>query len=174
MRLCAKQNQQLIILQNLNYLLYMTTTNPSRYLCRPLLKLDGKDAPAELMKDLLQISLEESLHLPAMFTIVVHNTYLPGRNQDRTWRHEKLFKLGDRLTIGFAASTTEAQAFSEEIANYLIDGEITAIEVNFTSKSEAHIVIRGYDVSHRLHRGRYNRSFLNETDSDIVKKLLKK
>lgn len=27
--------------------------------------------------------------------------------------------------------------------------------------------VRGYDISHRLHRGRYNRSFLNETDSGM-------
>lgn len=44
------------------------------------------------------------------------------------------------------------------------------MEVHFNEKSEADIIVRGYDISHRLHRGRYNRSFLNETDSDIVKK----
>lgn len=148
-----------------------TTENTSRYLCRPLVQIAGKNASPELIKDLLQVSIEESLHLPGMFMLVVHNSYLPARSQDEPWRHEKLFKIGEKVRLGFAASTTEAQAFSEEIEAYLIEGEITAIEVNFTNKSEAHIVVRGYEVSHRLHRGRYNRSFLNESDSDIVRKI---
>lgn len=117
------------------------------------------------------MSVEESLHLPAMFMLVVHNSYLPARSQDEPWRNEKYFKIGDKLKLGFAASTTEASVFNEEAEDYLIEGEITAIEVHFTNKSEAHIVVRGYDVSHRLHRGRYNRSFLDQTDSDIVRKI---
>ena len=64
-----------------------TTEKQSLYLCRPLLQLAGKDAPSELIKDILQISVEESLHLPGMFTLVIHNSYLPGRLQDEAWRH---------------------------------------------------------------------------------------
>ncbi len=145
----------------------------SRYLCHPLLQFSSgqnwKDAPPELIKDLLQITVEESLHLPGMFTLVVHNSYLPGRSQDEPWRHEHFFEIGKKLRLGFGASTTEAAAFKQEAEEYLIEGEITAIEVHFTKQSEAPIVVRGYDISHRLHRGRYNRSFLNKTDGDIVR-----
>lgn len=78
------------------------------------------------------------------------------------------------ISIGFTASTTEDRAFQEVLKEpSLIEGEITAMEVNFVEESKAHIVVRGYDVSHRLHRGRYNRSFTNTTDSDIVKKIAK-
>ncbi|NER85406.1 MAG: phage late control D family protein, partial [Leptolyngbya sp. SIO1D8] len=49
--------------------------------------------------------------------------------------------------------------------------EITAIETHFTKQTQAPILIRGYDISHRLHRGRHNRSFQNKTDSDLVKEL---
>lgn len=143
-----------------------------RYLSHALLQFSSgqkwEDAPEELIKDLLQINVEESLHLPAMFTIVVHNSYLPSREKDKPWRHEHFFKIGNKLRVGFSASTTEAVAFSQGAEGYLIEGEITGIEVHFTNKSEAPIVVRGYDVSHRLHRGRHNRSFLNKTDSDIV------
>jgi phage protein D len=34
------------------------------------------------------------------------------------------------------------------------------------------VIVRGYDISHRLHRGRYNRSFQNMTDTDVVKKII--
>jgi hypothetical protein len=130
--------------------------NETLYRCRPLLKIGGSDAPPELIKDLLQISVEESLHLPSMFMLVVHNTYVSARQQDKPWINEQYFKIGEKLSLGFISSTTEASVFRKsEEDDYLIrDGEITAIEVHFTNKSEAHIIVRGYDVSHRLHRGR--------------------
>ncbi|MEH2381754.1 MAG: VgrG-related protein [Nostoc sp.] len=156
----------------------MPNATASRYICRPLIKISSgaawSDAPPELMKDIMQITVEESLHLPAMFTLVVHNSYLPTSSdtQNQPWRHEDAIAIGNKIKIGFSSSTTEDNAFKQEGIGYLIEGEITGIEVHFTNKSEAPIIIRGYDISHRLHKGRYNRSFLNETDSDIVKKIV--
>ena len=49
------------------------------YAAKPNLEIDGKSAPEELMNDILQISVEESLHLPGMFTLVINNPYLSGR-----------------------------------------------------------------------------------------------
>jgi phage protein D len=145
----------------------------SLYLSQPKLELGGQAASPELMKDLLQITVEESLHLPAMFTLVVHNSYIPTveRGEYQPWRHEKLFEIGKKVKIGFVSSTTQDGHFQKKLDDYLMQGEITAMEVHFNEKSEAHIIIRGYDISHRLHRGRYNRSFLNKTDSDIVKQI---
>ncbi|MBR8840244.1 MAG: VgrG-related protein [Stigonema ocellatum SAG 48.90 = DSM 106950] len=153
-------------------------SNDSLYLCEPKIQFSSggqswENGSPELIKDLLQITIEESLHLPAMFTLVVHNSYLPtsDRAEYQPWHHEKLFEVGKKVKLGFISSTTQDQSFKKEFDDYLIEGEITAIEVHFNEKSEAPIVIRGYDISHRLHRGRYNRSFLNVTDSDIVKKI---
>ena len=151
------------------------------YVSQPKLQFDDgqgwQDAPPKLSEDLLQITVEESLHLPAMFTLLVHNSYIPAakesREDRRTWRNEKYFKIGGKIKIGFTSSTNLDINFKEEFKDSLIEGEITAIEVNFNEKSEAPIIVRGYDISHRLHRGRYNRSFLNETDSDIIKKIAK-
>ena len=150
-------------------------SNKGLYLSLPKLELDGQEASPDLIKDLLQITVEESLHLPAMFTMVVHNSYLPTSNKSeyQPWRHEKLFEIGKKVKIGFIASSTQDPTFEKEEEGYLIEGEITAIEVHFNNKSEAPIIVRGYDNSHRLHRGRHNRSFLNNTDSDIVRKIVK-
>ena len=136
------------------------------------------DAPPDLVKDILQISIEESLHLPAMFSLVIHNSYIPTNDRDnqKPWRYstgQNYFEIGNKLRLGFAASTTGDSHFQKDSKEFLIEGEITAIEAHFNEKSEAPIIVRGYDISHRLHRGRYNRSFLNETDSDIVKKIAK-
>jgi uncharacterized protein involved in type VI secretion and phage assembly len=156
-----------------------TEVKESLYLCRPHLQFSAgkgwEQADAELMKDILQITVEESLHLPAMFTLMVHNSYLPTneRSQHKPERHEKLFEIGKKIRLGFISSTTEDSNFKKEEEEFLIEGEITGIEIHFNEKSEAPIIIRGYDIAHRLHRGRHNRSFLNETDADIVRKIAK-
>jgi phage protein D len=153
------------------------------YLSEPKLQFskgaNWEMATPELIKDVLQISIEESLHLPAMFSLVIHNSYVPtsDRDQNQPWRYSKnghdLFEIGTKLRLGFVSSTTRSNDFKSESEDFLIEGEITAIEAHFNEKSEAPIIVRGYDVSHRLHRGRYNRSFLNQTDSDIAKKIAK-
>ena len=142
------------------------------YRALPTLEIDGQQAPSNLMEDILQIIVEESLHLPGMFTLVLQNDYFPGRNQDQTWRHQDLLQIGKSVKIGFTSSTTESKDYSKDHKNTVMDGEITAIETFFSEKSQAPVIVRGYDVGHRLHRGRYNRSFQNMTDSDIVKKVI--
>ncbi|BCL35114.1 VgrG-related protein [Nostoc sp. MS1] len=145
----------------------------SLYLSEPKIQIEGQNASPELMKDLLQITVEESLHLPAMFTLVIHNSYLTtvNRSEYKEWRHDKLFKIGKEIKIGFISSTTQDRNFKDKLENFLIEGEITGIETHFNEKTEAPVIVRGYDISHRLHRGRYNRSFLNQMDSDIVRKI---
>ena len=142
-----------------------------RYVAKPNLEIDGKEASDDLMEDILQITVEESLHLPGMFTLVIQNAYSPGRKEDKPWKHQDLFAIGKPIKIGFSSSTTASHEFEQEEKGYVLEGEITAMETHFTSGSQAPIIIRGYDVSHRLNRGRYNRSFQNMKDSDIVNKI---
>ncbi|KYC42250.1 type IV secretion protein Rhs [Scytonema hofmannii PCC 7110] len=141
------------------------------YRALPILEIEGKKNPPTLMEDILHISVEESLHRPGMFTLIIQNDYYPGRNEDKPWRHKNLLQIGKSVKIGFNSSTTESPDFVDENPGQILEGEITAIETNFTNKSQAHFIVRGYDYSHRLHRGRYNRSFVNKTDSDIVKQI---
>ncbi|NJR51594.1 MAG: VgrG-related protein [Leptolyngbyaceae cyanobacterium CSU_1_3] len=136
------------------------------------LEIDGKKAPKDLMNDILQIMVEESLHLPGMFTLVIQNEYSSSREQDKPWRYQDLLQIGKVIKLGFISSTTESKSFSEAHQENILEGEITAIEAHFNEGTQAPIVVRGYDVAHRLHRGYHNRSFQNMTDSDIVKKVV--
>ena len=143
-----------------------------KYVSQPILKIDGNAASDDLLNDILQISIEESLHLPGMFTLVIRNDYFSSRDNENPWLHDETFTIGKPIQIGFSSSTTEDADFSDAKSGILLSGEITAIEAQFNSESQAPIIVRGYDVSHRLHRGRYNRSFQNMKDSDIVKKII--
>ena len=140
------------------------------YRAIPSLKIDGKEPPKELMEDILQLVVEESLHLPGAFTLVIQNDYFTGRG-DKPWRYQDILQIGKTVTIGFTGSTTDSQDFSKDNQGQLIEAEITAIEAHFSGKSQAPIIVRGYDTCHRLHRGQHNRSFQNMTDTDIVKKI---
>ncbi|MEB3233621.1 MAG: VgrG-related protein [Leptolyngbyaceae bacterium] len=151
---------------------------PSRYISEPIIQIDGRTPPDEIMaallEDLLQLSVEESLHRPGMFTLVVRSPYFPGQAEESNLRdkYESFFKIGQVVKIGFKSSTTESVEFDDQIEGTVIEGEITAMETHFTSGAQAPLIIRGYDVSHRLHRGRHNRSFQNYTDSDIVSEVV--
>ncbi|MEL6460595.1 MAG: VgrG-related protein [Cyanobacteria bacterium J06621_15] len=165
------------------------------YRSLPQVYIDEKEAPQDFMDDIIQISVEESLHRPGMFVLVIQNDYHPGSDKDNPWRYKQFLQIGKFIKIGFTHSlkmdddaeeknknkdkdkedTAKSNNDAEDKNDYenLIEGEITAIETSFNDKSQAPIVVRGYDVSHRLYRGRYNRSFQNVTDSDIVKKIVK-
>ncbi|HLO88381.1 MAG TPA: VgrG-related protein [Nostocaceae cyanobacterium] len=144
----------------------------ANYASQPKLLIDGSEAPKDLMEDLLELSVEESLHLPGAFTIVIRNDQGPGKTEDKLWKHQGLFAIGKKIKIGFTSSTTDNQEYSQEDKGDVIEGEITAIETEFNKDSQAPIIIRGYDVAHRLHRGRFNRSFQNVTDSDVVNQVI--
>jgi phage protein D len=142
------------------------------YISEVSLKIQGAAAPESLMEDILQVVVEESLTLPSMFTLVINNAAAPGQETGTFWAHENLFEIGKTVTIGFTSSATESAEFDEQATGNVIEGEITAIEANFTSGAQAPIIIRGYDRSHRLNRGRFNRSFQNMKDTDVVKKII--
>ena len=149
-----------------------TNNNQNLYLNNHIIRINDTKILEELKNDILEIVVDESLHRPSMFTIKVHNVEVAASEDSEPWKNEKYFNIGDRISIGFEASTTEDIDFQEpEIEERLIEGEITGTEVKFAKRSQAHIIVRGYDVSHRLHRGRYNRSFLNCTDTDIVRQV---
>ncbi|BAY81535.1 Rhs element Vgr protein [Calothrix parasitica NIES-267] len=149
------------------------------YRSLPKIFIDGEPAPSNFLDDIIQISVEESLHRPGMFILVVNNDYHPGSDKDNLWRYQQLLQIGKSIKIGFTHSlnrdedkkNNKKKEKDKDNQDIIIQGEITAIETSFTEKSQAPIIVRGYDISHRLYRGSYNRSFQNMTDSDIVKKI---
>ena len=152
------------------------------YRALPTLKIDGQPASDDILENILQIIVEESLHRPGLFTLIIRNDYQSGVSQENPWQRQQQFYIGQHLTmtpqlqqainIGFSPSLQETETnSSSEPKTELIQGEITALETQFSEQTQAPIIIRGYDLSHRLHRGVHNRSFQNMTDSDVVEKI---
>lgn len=141
------------------------------YRALPTIQIDGSEADAEISDNILQVVVEESLHRPSMFTILVRNDYKPGNTEDRPWKSQKQLQIGQTINIGFDPSKTQYEQEQSAQQGELIQGEITGVEAQFSESTQAPIIYRGYDRSHRLHRGRFNRSFQNMTDSDVIKKI---
>lgn len=150
---------------------------PITYVAEPTIKIDGQAVSSTFLENIQQLVVEESLHLPSTFTLVMYNPYQPGSEDQDFFKcgnesYKDLLAIGKKIEIGFSRSTTESQEFQDDESDTVFIGEITAIETHFTADSQAPIVVRGYDVVHRLHRGRYNRSFQNMTDTDIVNNIV--
>jgi uncharacterized protein involved in type VI secretion and phage assembly len=145
----------------------------TQYISEAIIEIDGKKVPS-IQEDLLQLSVEESLHRPGMFTLVIHSPGLPAQPDEDAKRaeYESLFTIGKKVKFTFKSNATESDEFKAQIEATVLEGEITAIETHFTAGSQAPLIIRGYDVSHRLFRGRHNRSFQNYTDTDIVSEVI--
>ncbi|MBN1934504.1 MAG: VgrG-related protein [Anaerolineae bacterium] len=122
-----------------------------------LIRVDGNLLSAQLMDDLIDVMVDSNLHLPDMFAIRVHDESLE-------WIDRGPFKLGVLVEIGVVP-----QDGGEE--QELIKGEITALEPDFAEGTRAALTVRGYDRSHRLHRGTHSRAFTQVTDGDLVNKI---
>ncbi|MDZ4722106.1 MAG: VgrG-related protein [Roseiflexaceae bacterium] len=118
------------------------------------LKINGAPAAEEFNRDLLEVTVENSLHLPDVATIVVHDPKLK-------WIDDDQFTPGKTIKI-----ESKADGVTDEI----FDGEIVELEPDFDSTTQK-LHIRAFDRLHRLARGRQVRSFQNVSDGDLVKKM---
>src|ERR1700690_1205237 len=105
------------------------------------LKIEGTLATPEVMADLLQVTIDHSLHLPSMFTIRL-------LNHDMKWLRDETFREGKKIEI-----------FYGERSRYkLLSGKLAGLEPEL-DVTHPTLVLRGYDLSHTLYRGRHRRSF---------------
>lgn len=130
-----------------------------RLLSQFYVKIGGADASEEFMRSLIEVSVESSLHLPDVATLVVHDPSLQ-------WIDDALLEPGKAIQISTSPNRTKGQP------SVVFDGEIVELEPEFTSATHR-LLARAFDRLHRLSRGRFVRSFQNVTDSDIVNRIAK-
>lgn len=115
--------------------------------------LDGSDAEPNFMRDLERVTVETSLHLPDMATLVLHDPQL-------RWVDHQAIAPGTSLKVAARAGRSQVPLF---------DGEIVEIEPDFGATQQ--LTIRAFDRLHRLARGQLVRSFVNVTDEDLVRQI---
>lgn len=120
----------------------------------PDVELDGSPLASQTEALLEQVVVDDHQHLPNMFAITFHD---PAR--------DILSQLNARIGSTVTIKVTPPGSSSPDT---LIKGEVTALEAEYDATS-LRTVLRGYDMSHRLHRGRRTETYKNVTDSDIAR-----
>jgi phage protein D len=130
-----------------------------RVVSKIFVKVDGTDLGDEVMALVQEVVVDQSAHLPAMFTILILDK-VEGRDGSLQILDNGPFDLTKEVEI---------EAAKEDGSRVkLVKGEITALEPNFGSGMDATLLVRGYDKSHRLRRNQITRTFLNQKDSDVA------
>ena len=120
------------------------------------IKLGGSQAPRQMMDALLECTVENSMHLPDMCTIRLD---------------DPLFKWADDTVIAEGKPVVIEAGEEKKPLIPIFEGEITGLELDMAAQGHPTLVIRCMSKLHRLHRGRYARSFANVSDSDLARRV---
>jgi uncharacterized protein involved in type VI secretion and phage assembly len=126
---------------------------PQPYHIWPDVEVNGTALSRDLESLLEQVVVDSHQHLPDMFAITFHDPHRDALTQLNA-------SIGATVTIKVTPPGASAET--------LIKGEITGLEAEYDA-TRLRTVLRGYDLSHRLHRGRRTETYKNVTDSDIVR-----
>src|SRR5438309_10256696 len=111
----------------------------------------NRTALSDEMEALLeQVLVNHHQHLPHMFAITFHDP-------DRDVLGKLNATIGDTVTIKVTPPGGSPET--------LIKGEVTGLDAEYGA-TRLRTVLRGYDMSHRLHRGPRTETYKNVTDSD--------
>jgi phage protein D len=133
----------------------VATKVEQRVVAQIYVTVDGSPLTQGLLDDLTKAVVDSSVHLPDMAVLEFGNMHL-------RWSEDERFRVGQELRIELGRQDLKREVFS---------GEITSVELEISMAGTTPLTIRAYDRAHRLHRGRFTRSFTNMKDSDIAKKI---
>lgn len=123
---------------------------------RPEVTVDGAQLPADVAPALLAVTVDLHLHLPDMVVLQFQDT-------ERDVLDRAGIRFGSRIVVS-------ATADGDGSMRALFTGEVTGLEQE-SDTTGTRTVVRGYDPSHRLCRGRRTRTFADTTDADIVRQV---
>jgi uncharacterized protein involved in type VI secretion and phage assembly len=129
---------------------------PHQYHLWPDVEIDGSDLPSQTESLLEQVVVDHHQHLPSMFAITFHD---PARD------------VISQLNVNIGSTVTIKMTPPGGTPETLIKGEVTGFEAEYDA-TRLRTILRGYDLSHRLHRGRNTQTYKNVTDSDIVQQVV--
>jgi phage protein D len=127
----------------------------------------------DLLSDIREVRIEESLYEPCRFTLVIDNPYGPGSDLDEPGKYTDKFIPGDDWQFLFKTSRSEYPAFTPNFEGRLFAGKSFKVTIDFDKEAQGRIVISGYDELALFAEGTRNRTFLNRSHQDIVTTIAK-
>lgn len=123
------------------------------------IKVDGAALAGDVDRTMVSAFVDDSRTLPDLFQLTF-------RDPDRTVIKNGRFRIGSKVEIAVVSPASPA-------GEKLLVGEVTALEADFDSGGTM-TVVRGYDPSHRLLRGRITETYANVTYSDVATKVARR
>ena len=123
--------------------------------------VDGDILPQEIDADIIEVRICD--HVSGASWFCASFNIWDSNAQAYKYVDEPLFKEGAKLEIRFG--------FDENTIVSLIKGEVTTLEPEFHEDEAPTLKVEGYDSLHRFRRGKKTKSYLNQKDSDIARKI---
>jgi len=124
-----------------------------------VITVDGSALPSDVEQLLVEAYVDDSRNLPDLFV-------LRFRDANRVVLSKAAVKVGSRIKIAVTSTGTQTPV-------PLISGEVTAVEADFDATG-TFTLVRGYDLSHRLFRGRRTETYTQVTASDVAVKVARR
>jgi phage protein D len=121
--------------------------------------VNGSPLPPAVHERLVAGTVQQSIHLP-------DSVLLEIEDPDSTAIADGAFRIGAALVVSVISASNTA-------GTKVFVGEVTGLECEYDGLGQR-TVIRGYDGSHRLHRGRHTAAYVNSTYTDIVRKVVQR
>jgi uncharacterized protein involved in type VI secretion and phage assembly len=121
----------------------------------PVVEIDGTALSDSVASLLELVVVDHHQHLPDMFAVTFHD---PARD------------VITQLNVNIGSTVTIKMTPPGGSPKTLIKGEVTGFEAEYDA-TRLRTILRGYDLSHRLHRGRQTQTYKNVTDSDIARQV---
>jgi len=121
--------------------------------------IDGKPLPDDVEQLLVEAYVDDSRNLPDMFVLRFFDA-------NRLVLSKAAVKIGSKVKIGVLSADTQTP-------EPLVSGEVTALEAD-VDPTGTFTLIRGYDLSHRLFRGRHTEAYTQVTASDVAVKVARR
>jgi len=128
-------------------------------------KANGQDLPAQQLKLIDSLTVEQNLYLPDVCTVTFRDVGL-GHNEGTPLQ----FGLTDANVLPIGADVQVFMGRGQK-AEQVFNGEVTAHDLDIGHGVAPALLVRAYDRAHRLQRGRVSKSYLNVTDGDIAKQV---
>ncbi len=117
--------------------------------------IDGTRASEKILQATMSVRVEQGLDLPSVCVLRIQDDELEIVDSGD-------FDIGKEIRVEMGTGRKLKPVF---------EGEVVGLELEPTARGSMVLVVRAYDKSHRLHRGRKTRTFVQITDSDIARKI---
>ncbi|MFN8451285.1 MAG: hypothetical protein U0521_22560 [Anaerolineae bacterium] len=130
--------------------------------------VDGRNTPADVIRDVTQVSYRDNIAEMDSFEITINNYDAETRSykySDEGSDHN--FDPGKKLELYMGY-------FGQTELTRMIEGEITQLRPNFPASGAPTLQISGLNILHRFRKKQNTESYLKKTDIDIAKAIAKR